>query len=100
MSPAQTSGRDSFGWRLRCPFRDLSTPRGGAEDSYGIEDRSSSKSSSKIKGKASGAEKGAGETEKRCESRICQGAAGQTGGKGSASCQACSRQARERQAAG
>jgi hypothetical protein len=59
MSPTQTSGLDSFGWRLRCPFSLSPTPRGGAEDSYGIEDRDGIENGSKIKGKASGAEKGA-----------------------------------------
>src|SRR4051812_7810731 len=102
MSPTQTSGRDSFGWRLRCPFSLSADLRGGAEDSYGIEDRSSSK----IKSKAASAEKAAGEAENRHEScRARQGRAGETGdeacreanGRRSAGRQA---QSRQRQAAG
>ena len=50
MSPTQTSGLDSFGWRLRCPFSLSAALQAGAEDSYGIEDGSSSKSSNSSKG--------------------------------------------------
>ena len=42
-------------------------PAGGAEDSYGIEDRDRVQIGSKNKDKASGAEEAAGETEKRRE---------------------------------
>src|SRR5436305_12192167 len=102
MSPTQTSGRDSFGWRLRCPFRYLPILRGGAEGSYGIEDRDRVQIGSKIKGKTSGSEEGAGETEKRGESRVRQGGARQTGREAcrreaycscQRHCKACDRQA-------
>src|SRR5689334_18760701 len=101
MSPTQTSGRDSFGWRLRCPFRYPPTLSGGAEDSYGIEDRDRIQIGSKIKGKAPGAEEAAREAEKRGESSARQGRSGQGGDQaGREGCVRRKAQARIGQAAG
>src|SRR4249920_1837836 len=92
MSPAQTSGLDSYGWRLRCPFSLSAARRRRAEDSYGIEDGSSSKNSSKSsKGEGPSAEETGAEGGR-------QGPSGQGGpDEGSAEgCRACLRQARTR----
>src|ERR1043166_1122731 len=94
MSPTQTSGRDSFGWRLRCPFRYPPARSGGAEDSYGIEERDGVQIVSKIKGKARGGQEAAREAEERRQSRARQGRSGQS--RGEAGRESCGR--REAQA--
>src|ERR1051325_5100657 len=75
MSPAQTSGLDSYGWRLRCPFSLSADLLGGAEDSYGIEGSSSSKSS-KVKGEGPAASETGAEACR--QGRSGQGRAGQS----------------------
>ena len=76
MSPTQTSGRDSFGWRLRCPFRYPPTRGRRRGQLWHRRRRQQPKASSKIKDKASGAEEAAGETESAAKARARQGRAG------------------------
>src|ERR1700752_2862102 len=89
MSPAQTPALIRDGWRLRCPFSLSAAPKACAEDSYGIEDGSSSSKSSKIQGQGAAPEETGTETGR--QGRAGKGPAGQGSAEGRCVRKACCR---------